>query len=141
MRILAIDYGTKITGIAITDFLQILASPLANIQAKNYNELINKLNKVIEPYLNEIEKIIVGYPLLLNGKKNSTTLMVEQFIELLEKTYPNKEIIIINEQFTTFVAQEDMYDVGLNHKDIKKNKDKVSACIILNSYLNKNKIK
>ncbi|MBO6094425.1 Holliday junction resolvase RuvX [bacterium] len=135
MRILAIDYGTKVTGLAITDFNQILASPLSNIITSSIDELINKLKKVVEYYEFELQKIVVGYPTLLNGNKNNTTLKVEEFIKKLKVTFKQFEIILVNEQYTTYVAQQNMYDVGLNHKSIKKNKDKVSACIILETYL------
>lgn len=135
MRVLAIDYGTKNTGLAITDYSRILSSPLMTISANNDEELINKLKKAIDSYLNEIDTIVVGYPLLLSGNKNTTTLKVEKFIELLKNNFKNINILTINEQFTTYAAQEDLYDVGLGHKTIRKNKDKVSACIILDSYL------
>lgn len=139
MRILAIDYGTKKTGLAITDYLQILSSPLTNIEASNDEDLIKKMKKILEPYLREIESFLIGYPLLLNGNKNETTLRVEEFINKLKNNFPDKKIITINEQFTTYIAQEELYEMGLNHKSVKKNKDKVSAYVILNSYLSKNK--
>ncbi|MBQ5543847.1 MAG: Holliday junction resolvase RuvX [Mycoplasmataceae bacterium] len=135
MRILAIDYGTKVTGLAITDFNQIIASPLSNIVTSSIDELINKLKKIIEYYQPELQKILVGYPTLLNGNKNNTTLKVEEFVKKLKERFKEFEIILVNEQFTTYVSQQNMYDVGLNHKSIKKNKDKVSACIILETYL------
>ncbi len=137
MRILAIDYGTKITGLAITDFNQIIVNPLTNIKTSSMDELINQLKKVIEYYESELDLIIIGYPTLLNGNKNQTTINVEALLEKLKIKFNNFKFELVNEQFSTYVAQEDMYEVGLNHKQIKNNKDKVSACLILQTYLNK----
>lgn len=135
MRILAIDYGTKVTGLAITDFNQIIASPLSNIVTSSLDELVNQLKKVIRYYESELETIVVGYPTLLNGNKNETTLKVENLADKLKATFNQFKVILINEQYTTYIAEQSMYDVGFNHKQIKKNKDKVSACVILQSYL------
>ena len=135
MRILAIDYGTKVTGLAITDFNQIIASPLSNIITSKLDELINQLRKVITYYESELEAIVVGYPTLLNGNKNETTLKVETFVNKLKTTFSQFKVILVNEQYTTYIAEQSMYEVGLDHKKIKKNKDKVSACVILQTYL------
>ena len=135
MRILAIDYGTKVTGLAITDFNQIIASPLSNIITSSLDELINQLRKVITYYESELEAIVVGYPTLLNGNKNETTLKVETFVNKLKTRFSQFKVILVNEQYTTYIAEQSMYEVELDHKKIKKNKDKVSACVILQTYL------
>lgn len=137
MRILGIDYGSKKTGIATTDYSQSVISPLINIQATNDINLINILKQKLAAYLDETETIVVGYPTLLNGNKNNTTLKVEAFFELMKSEFPNKNIILISEQFTTYVAVEQLYEAGLEHKSVARSKDKVSACLIIETYLNK----
>lgn len=140
MRILAIDYGTKTTGLAITDYSQLIVSPLMSITASNDEDLIKQIKNKLEYYLYETNKIIIGYPTLLSGNKNATTYKVEAFMNKLVTAFPKIQIIPVNEQFTTYVATEELYDSGLEHKQIKKQKDKVSACLILETYLNNQNI-
>ena len=135
MRILGIDYGTKITGLAITDYNQLIISPLKNIKTSSMMELVNQLKKVVDYYGNELDTIVLGYPTLLNGNANQTTLNVKSLYDLLLKTFPNFQIKLVNEQYTTYVATEDLYELGLNHDQVRKSKDQVSAYLIIQSYL------
>ncbi len=131
-RILAIDFGTKRIGLAVTDPLQIIASPLETVP-----------NKEIIPYLKtyfqkeEVEKLIVGMPKNLQNQDTHSTEGVRKFISKLTETFPNLKIITVDERFTSKMAFQTMIDGGLKKKD-RQNKetvDKVSAAIILQSYL------
>lgn len=139
MRILGIDYGTKVTGLAITDYNQLIISPLRNIKTSSMIELVNQLKKVVDYYGTELDTIVLGYPTLLNGNANQTTLNVKNLYELLLKTFPNLKIELANEQYTTYVATEELYEVGLSHEQVKKSKDQVSAYLIVQSYLQQQK--
>ena len=139
MRILGIDYGTKVTGLAITDYNQLIISPLRNIKTSSMTELVNQLKKIVVYYGKELDTIVLGYPTLLNGNANQTTLNVKNLYALLLKTFPNLKIELANEQYTTYVATEELYEVGLSHEQVKKSKDQVSAYLIVQSYLQQQK--
>ena len=139
MRILGIDYGTKVTGLAITDYNQLIISPLRNIKTSSMTELVNQLKKIVVYYGKELDTIVLGYPTLLNGNANQTTLNVKNLYELLLKTFPNLKIELANEQYTTYVATQKLYEVGLSHEQVKKSKDQVSAYLIVQSYLQQQK--
>ena len=139
MRILGIDYGTKVTGLAITDYNQLIISPLRNIKTSSMIELVNQLKKIVDYYGKELDTIVLGYPTLLNGNANQTTLNVRNLYELLLKTFPNLKVKLANEQYTTYVATEELYEVGLSHEQVKKSKDQVSAYLIVQSYLQQQK--
>ena len=139
MRILGIDYGTKVTGLAITDYNQLIISPLKNIKTSSMTELVNQLKKIVSYYGNELNMIVLGYPTLLNGNANQTTLNVKNLYDLLIKTFPNLKVELVNEQYTTYVAAEDLYEAGLSHEQVKKSKDQVSAYLIIQSYLQQQK--
>ena len=139
MRILGIDYGTKVTGLAITDYNQLIISPLRNIKTSSMIELVNQLKKIVDYYGKELDTIVLGYPTLLNGNANQTTLNVRNLYELLLKTFPNLKGKLANEQYTTYVATEELYEVGLSHEQVKKSKDQVSAYLIVQSYLQQQK--
>lgn len=139
MRILGIDYGTKVTGLAITDYNQLIISPLRNIKTSSMTELVNQLKKIVVYYSKELDTIVLGYPTLLNGNANQTTLNVKNLYELLLKTFPNLKIELANEQYTTYVATQKLYEVGLSHEQVKKSKDQVSAYLIVQSYLQQQK--
>lgn len=132
-RILAIDYGTKRIGIAVTDPLKIIATGLTTVPAKN---LVNFLKK----YFNkeEVECIVVGDP-SGQGKNVKISNLADDFCRLLKKKFPGKKIERMNEFYTSKMAFQTMIDAGLKKKD-RQNKetiDKVSATIILQDYLGK----
>ena len=133
-RILAIDLGTKRTGIAVTDILQIVANPLITVET-------SKLNAFLEDYLNkeEVDTIVVGHPRSLNG---SDTQMTQPAINLrgrLANKYPQIKVVLVDERFTSKMAMRSMIEMGSKKKDRREkagNLDKVSAAIILQTYLN-----
>lgn len=131
-RILAIDYGTKRVGLAVTDPLQIIASPLDTIHSKDV------LNFLKEYDASEgIEAFVLGMPKNLNGQDTNATQHVRQFQNLLKKQFPEKPVYLQDERFTSKMAMDAMISGGMKKKDRrnKGNVDKVSASIILQSYL------
>lgn len=131
-RILAIDYGTKRTGIAVTDELQIIASGLTTVETK---ELINFLKS----YTSEesVELFIVGEPKQMNFEASESEVSILKFLKTIETVFPNIPVKRIDERFTSKMAFQTMIDSGLK-KNQRKNKalvDEISATIILQSYL------
>lgn len=132
-RVLAIDLGTKRTGLAVTDPLKILANPLETIET-------NQLMAYLKSYCakEEVEALVLGLPIRLNGQDNEMTPRVMKLKEELEKTFPDKKIALVDERFTSKMAMQSMIAMGSKKKDRKEkagNLDKVSAAIILQSYL------
>jgi putative Holliday junction resolvase len=131
-RILAIDYGEKRTGIAVTDELQIIASGLITVKT---NELI----KFLINYTNkeQVELFIVGQPKQMNNSDSESEKHILSFLKQLEKSLPKIPIKRIDERFTSKIAFQTMIDSGLKKKQ-RRNKglvDEISATIILQSYL------
>ncbi|MDD7885006.1 Holliday junction resolvase RuvX [Flavivirga sp. 57AJ16] len=131
-RILAIDYGTKRTGIAVTDALQIIASGLTTVNTK---ELI----KFLKDYTNkeQVELFLVGAPKQMNNTVSESEVHILPFIDSLKKEFPNIPIKRVDERFTSKMAFQTMIDSGLK-KNQRKNKaliDEISATLILQSYL------
>jgi putative Holliday junction resolvase len=131
-RILAIDYGTKRVGLAVTDPLKIIANTLTTIHAKD-----------VIAYLKEytgrenVECFVVGKPMKLDGSDSESAVHVEKFITLLRKNLPDIPVERIDERFTSAIAKRTLLEMGLNKKGRakKENLDQVSAAIILQSYL------
>ncbi|MCK5823329.1 MAG: Holliday junction resolvase RuvX [Bacteroidales bacterium] len=135
-RILSIDYGRKRVGIAITDPLKIIASGLKTIPAKDIFTFLTM-------YLNSenIECIVVGYPLQMNGKPSESMEFIAPFIKKLKKTFPKMPVELVDERFTSKIAFQTMIDGGVKKKK-RQNKaliDTISATIILQSYLEQKK--
>lgn len=131
-RILAIDYGTKRTGIAVTDPLRIIATALDTIETA---VLIDFLKKYFKG--ERVDEVVVGMPKQLNNQDSETTPAVRKFVEIFKNTFPEKPIAVVDERFTSAMAQRVMIDGGMKKKDrqIKGNVDKISATIILQSYM------
>ena len=135
-RILSIDYGRKRVGIAITDPLKIIASGLKTIPAKDIFTFLTM-------YLNSenVECIVVGYPLQMNGKPSESMEFIAPFIKKLKKTFPKMPVELVDERFTSKIAFQTMIDGGVKKKK-RQNKaliDTISATIILQSYLEQKK--
>jgi len=131
-RIMAIDFGTKRTGIAVTDSLKIIATGLETVPT---HEVIEFLKKYLAR--EEVECFVVGEPKRMNNEPAQAAAATEQFIKLLHKTFPDKEIKREDERFTSKMAFQTMIDGGLGKK-ARQNKalvDTISATLILQSYL------
>ena len=131
-RILAIDFGEKRTGIAITDELQIIASGLTTVNTK---ELIPFLKTYISK--EEVELFLIGEPKQLDNEPSQSEVFIIPFLELLQKSFPSIPAKRVDERFTSKMALQTMIDSGLTKKQ-RRNKalvDEISATIILQSYL------
>ncbi|MBO4430082.1 MAG: Holliday junction resolvase RuvX [Bacteroidaceae bacterium] len=131
-RILAIDYGQKRTGIAVTDTLQMIANGLATIETK-------ELEKFILDYVakEDVSVIVVGKPTQMNGENSENMKRIEPFFNRLKKLLPDKEITYYDERFTSVLAHQAMLQSGIGKKarQDKALVDKISATIILEDYL------
>ncbi|OEK01960.1 Holliday junction DNA helicase RuvA [Roseivirga sp. 4D4] len=131
-RIIAIDYGTKRVGLAVTDPLQIIASALDTIHSKDVIAYLKTYDE------NEgIESFVLGMPKKLDGTPTNATPLVQQFQRLLKKNFPEKPVYLHDERYTSKMALDAMIAGGVKKKDRREkgNIDKVSATIILQSYL------
>jgi len=131
-RILAIDFGKKRTGIAVTDELQIIASGLTTV---NTEELISFLTAYISK--NKVALFLVGKPKQMNNTDSESEALIAPFLKKLENKIPQIPFLRIDERFTSKMAFQTMIDSGMNKKQ-RRNKalvDEISATIILQSYL------
>lgn len=131
-KILALDYGAKRTGVAITDESNIIASPLGTIAS---NELYQYLEQLLAK--ESISTIVIGDPKDLNNNATDITQAANTISKNIKKRFPQVEIARIDERFTSKMAFQAMLDGGMKKKDRrnKENIDKISAAIILQSYL------
>ena len=136
MRILGIDYGDARTGIAITDALNITVQGLETIHNQWSDRVIlRRLDEILEQY--EVDTIVIGKPINMNGTPSERTEITEKFIHKLKCKYNKIKIETIDERLTTVAAHKTM-----NFLDVNKNKkrnivDTISAVYILETYLNK----
>ena len=135
-RILAIDYGKKRTGIAVTDILQIIANGLTTVAT---SDLMDFLLKYIEK--EPVERIIVGHPKQMNNEDSENMKRIVPFVNQLKKKLPQIPVEMIDERFTSVLAHQAMLDGGLKKKarQDKALVDEISATIILQSYLESKK--
>ncbi len=134
-KALGIDYGKKRVGIAISDSLQIIASALTTIDTPN---IFTFLKDLLEK--EEIDCFVVGEPKNLDGTPTDSTVITKEFVAKLSKKYPHISIKRIDERFTSKIAKQSILDAGIK-KMKRRDKalvDKVSAAIILQSYLDAN---
>lgn len=136
-RILAVDFGLKRVGLAVTDTLHITANGLDTVPtAEVLSYIVNYAQK--EP----VEKIVVGQPKQMNYQDSESAKYIKPFVKELQKHFPETEIVMMDERFTSVLAHRAMLDAGLKKKD-RQNKalvDKISATIILQSYLDSTNI-
>jgi putative holliday junction resolvase len=131
-RILAIDYGAKRTGIAVTDPLKIIATALDTVETKN---LLAFLKEYVTREI--VETFVIGMPKKLDNTDSENAARVKIFISVLKQNFPEIPIDIHDERFTSSMALQSMIAAGTKKKDRreKANIDKISATIILQSYM------
>jgi putative Holliday junction resolvase len=136
-RILAIDFGTKRVGLAVTDPLRIIASPLETVHAKDVIQYIKDYDAT-----EGIDEIVLGMPKKLDGTSTNATQHVQNFHKNLKKQFPEKPVYLHDERFTSKIALDAMIAAGSKKKDRREkgNIDKVSAAVILQSYLESKQI-
>ena len=136
MRILGIDYGDARTGIAITDALNITAQGLETIHNEGSDKIIlRKLDEIIEQY--DVDTIVIGKPINMNGTTSERTEKTEQFIHKLKCKYNKLKIETVDERLTTVAAHKTMNFLSVNKNKKKNIVDTISAVYILETYLNK----
>ena len=131
-RILAIDYGTKRTGIAITDELQLIASGLTTVETKT---LVAFLKQYIAS--EKVELVLVGEPKQKDGSPSDVEVEIQKFLKQFANAFPTMEMKRVDERYTSKMAFQTMIDSGLKKKQ-RRNKaliDEISATIILQEYL------
>ena len=131
-RIIAIDYGRKRVGLAVTDELKMIATSMGTVHSKDIIEFL-------KTYLSseKVECIVVGEPKQMNNENSDSAKFIEPFVKLLIKTFPAIPVKRFDERFTSKMAFQTMIDAGLKKKD-RQNKeliDSISATIILQSYM------
>lgn len=133
-RILAIDYGQKRTGIAITDDFQLIASGLTTVATV---ELLDFLKNYFET--EKVSKVIIGKPIQMNGQPSESAPLIEKFIATFQTNFPDMVIEQVDERFTSKMASASMLASGLKKKQ-RQNKaliDEIAATIMLQSYLSR----
>lgn len=132
-RILAIDYGSKRCGLAVSDPERIIAGALTTVAT-------NELQDYITHYITveNVDQLVIGKPTKVNGEASETMHLIEPFIKRMKKVFPQLPIELVDERFTTKLAFQTMLDAGLS-REARNNKngtvDRVSATIILQTYM------
>ena len=131
-RIMAIDYGTRRTGIAVSDPLRIIAGGLVTVETK-------ELERWLADYFarEDVSTIVLGKPLQMDGTPSETWRYVEPLAARLRRAYPDKEVVFYDERFTSVIAHRTMLESGMG-KMARRDKalvDKISATIILQGYM------
>lgn len=131
-RILAIDYGTKRTGVAVSDPLRIIAGGLQTVETK-------VLERWLADYFarEEVSTIVLGKPSRMDGTPSDTWRFIEPLAARLRRAWPDKEVVFYDERFTSVIAHRVMLDSGLGRmaRRDKALVDKISATIILQGYM------
>jgi putative Holliday junction resolvase len=131
-RILAIDYGRKRSGVAVTDPLQIIAGNLATVPT-------HTLMQFIKDYIarEQVDRIVIGQPSQLNGQPSESMKYITPFVNRLKGELPDMPIVMYDERFTSAIAHQAMIDGGMKKSDRrdKSRVDAIAATIILNDYL------
>ena len=134
-RILCFDYGAKRVGVAVTDDQRIISTPLLTCENKNIFDFIKSyLNE------NEVDLFLVGMPLDLRGEPTDSTSITKDFMAKLAAKFSSVKIVTYDERYTSKIAKDSLIFLGKNKKYRRKknNIDKVSASLILQSYLIRN---
>lgn len=132
MRIVAFDYGTKRIGVAVTDPMKLIATPLATVHPKDIWTFLDNYIKD-----EDVETFVVGKPLQMDGTASQSAQHIVGFIRKLKKVYPGIQIIEIDERFTSKIASRVIAESGLK-KSKRQEKglvDSVAATIILQTYM------
>lgn len=136
VRTIGIDYGSARVGVAVSDPLGIFASPLETVASAKIIDYLQKYS-----ISEKVERFVVGYPINLNGDPSEAAADVDAFIKKLVKTFPGIPVEKEDERFTSVLAHRAMIDGGMKRSERrdKNSVDKISAAIILQSYLDRNK--
>ena len=133
-RLIGIDFGRKRTGLAVSDPLRIFASPLETVPTPNIIDYLQKYSQG-----ETIVRFVIGYPVNMNGRPSEAAADVDAFLPRLKKVFPGIPVTLEDERFTSVLAHRAMIDGGMKYKDRrdKNSVDKISAAIILQSFLDR----
>ena len=131
-RILAIDYGRKRTGVAVSDAMQIIANGLTTVPT---HELLDFITGYVQK--EPVERILVGLPKQMNNEASESMKYIDPFVRSLKKRLPEIPVEFVDERFTSVLAHRTMLEAGLKKKDLQNKAlvDEISATIILQTYL------
>ncbi len=131
-RILAIDYGKKRTGLAVTDPMRITANPLTTVES---GQLLDWLADYLQK--EDVGAIIIGHPKQMSGEESESMNYIRPFMAAFQKRFPERELVLFDERFTSVLAHRAMIDGGMKKKQRQDKAvvDKIAACIILESYM------
>ncbi len=135
-RMIGIDYGRARVGVAMSDPLGIFASPLETVASAKIIDYLQKLTTS-----EKVVRFVVGYPMNLDGRPAEAAADVDAFLKRLAKHFPAIPVSLEDERFTSVLAHRAMIDGGMKKSDRRKKEsvDKISAAIILQSYIDRNK--
>ena len=131
-RILALDYGKKRTGVAVTDPLQLIANGIGTVAT---SDLLAYVQRYVQN--EDVERIVLGYPKQMNNEDSENMKRIVPFMNRLKKVLPSIPVELYDERFTSVLAHQTILESGLKRKD-RQNKalvDEISATIILQSYM------
>jgi putative holliday junction resolvase len=133
-RILAIDYGRKRIGLAVTDPMQIIGSPLTTIHPSEFDSFLQNYLKT-----EIVDEFVVGYPVQMNNQPSESVVYLNPFIKKLERLFPEKPIHLVDERFTSKIALRTIIGGGVKKKDRRDKTlaDRISASLILQAFLDK----
>ncbi len=131
-RILAVDYGERRIGLAISDELQITASPLTTLVRESDEDAVAQIARLAQKY--RVEKIVVGLPVRTDAKEGEMEQRVRKFAEKL-KCKTNVPVVLFDERFTTRIAEQVLLEADLSRQKRKRVRDKLAAAVLLQSYL------
>jgi putative holliday junction resolvase len=133
-RILGIDYGRKRIGLAVTDPMQIFASPLDTVSPAEFDNFLDNYLKT-----EKVDAFVIGYPVQMNNKPSESVIYINPFIRKLKKRFPEVHIHLVDERYTSQIALRTMIEGGVKKKERQDKSmiDKISASIILQSFLDK----
>lgn len=131
-RILAIDYGRKRTGLAVTDALRITANPLVTIPT---HTLIDWLWQYLAA--EQVDEVVIGHPRQMNGEDSDSMQYIRPFMAEFRRAFPDTPLVEYDERFTSVIAHQAMLAGGMKKKDRqdKAAVDRLAACIILQGYM------
>ena len=138
MRLLALDFGSKTVGVAVSDELGLTATGVEIVRRKSPNKLrqpLARIETLIEEY--QVDKVILGYPVMLDGSEGERVRKTKEFALMLERR-TGKEIVFQDERLTTVEAYEIMDLMGIKKEDRYHYVDMVAAKVILEDYMNSN---
>ncbi|HOK41325.1 MAG TPA: Holliday junction resolvase RuvX [bacterium] len=137
MKYLGIDLGKNKTGLSVSDKTEKIVVPYKTLKINDKSLLLKEILKIINEL--KIERVVIGYPLNINGTKSEQTKYIEEFANELQKNIGEKKVILYNEKYTTINADLILKEFVDSRKKRSKKLDEISALIILRDYLNSKK--